>query len=126
IICTGIDPHLIHSIFLFFIYRIIYRKKFLWWSHATYGKQGYLGFLFRKIIYKTSSGILVYSQKGLENLLQMNVPQDKICVVNNSINKNEYGYLNCNLSKDANNAQKIILLFCGRVTKSKKIDILIE
>jgi glycosyltransferase involved in cell wall biosynthesis len=125
IICTGIDFHLIHTIILFFIFRIILGKKFYWWSHATVGHQGKLGFFFRKIIYKSSNGIFAYNNAGRENLLQMGVKDRKIVVVNNSINKEDYGYLNHDIFKKKS-ISVFTILYSGRITKAKKIDILIK
>jgi len=62
---------------------------------------------------------------GRDNLLKMGVKDQKIVVVNNSINKEDYGYLNHNLF---NREKKKVfsILYSGRITKAKKIDILIE
>lgn len=127
IICTGFDPHLIHTILLFLAHKIILRKKFIWWTHGTTGKQGRLGFLFRKFFYKNADGILVYSQKGNDNLLNMNVNPDNIKIVGNCLNKEDYGFLNLDLlTVPPKNEKKFTILFCGRITPSKKIDILIQ
>lgn len=127
IICTGFDPHLIHTILIFLVHKIILRKKFIWWTHGTTGKQGYLGFLFRKFFYKNADGFLVYSQEGSDNLLKMNVAADNIKIVGNSLNKEDYGFLNLDLIKESKKSEKkFTILFCGRITPSKKIDILIQ
>jgi glycosyltransferase involved in cell wall biosynthesis len=125
IICTGVDFHLLHTIILFFIYRIILRKRFYWWSHAATGHQRKFGFLIRKFFYRSSNGIFSYNRAGKENLLLMGVKDQKIVVVNNSINKEDYGYLNHDLNNKTT-GNVFTILYCGRVTKSKKIDILIQ
>jgi glycosyltransferase involved in cell wall biosynthesis len=125
IICTGVDFHLLHTIILFLVFRIILREKFFWWSHATIGHQGKFGFLIRKFFYKTSSGIFAYNKAGRDNLNLMGVKDKKIVVVNNSINKEDYGYLNHDIyNKRTGNV--FTILYSGRVTKAKKIDVLIK
>jgi len=127
IICTGFDPHLIHTILLFIAHKIILSKKFIWWSHGTTGNQGRLGFIFRRFFYKNSDGVLVYSQKGRDNLRNMNVDTDNIKIVGNSLNNEDYGFLNLDLPTSAVNPhKKFTILFCGRITPSKKIDVLIQ
>ncbi|MCK5171737.1 MAG: glycosyltransferase family 4 protein [Bacteroidales bacterium] len=126
IICTGVDFHLIHTLIIYLIHRILFRKKFYWWSHATTGNQGRVGYLMRKLIYKTSSGILSYNREGRDNLLLMGINDKKIKVVNNSLNKEDYGYLNHDIFKNNNDNDKFTILYSGRITKAKKVDLLIK
>jgi glycosyltransferase involved in cell wall biosynthesis len=125
IICTGVDFHLIHTIILFIIFKIILRKKFFWWSHASIGHQGEFGFHLRKFFYKSSSGIFAYNRAGRDNLRLMGIKDQKIAVVKNSINKEDYGYLNHDIY-NKNKRNIFTILYSGRVTKTKKIDILIK
>jgi glycosyltransferase involved in cell wall biosynthesis len=125
IICTGVDFHQIHTLLIFVIFRLILRKNFFWWSHATLGNQGPAGAYVRKLIYKSSTGILAYSQKGRDNLLRMGIQTDNICVVNNSLNKSDYGFLNTDISKPPFK-DPVKIIFCGRITKSKKLDLLVK
>jgi len=125
IICTGIDFHHIHTIFLFILFRIILRKKFFWWSHATFGNQGKIGVGFRKFFYRNSSGVFSYNVQGKDNLLAMGVKEDKILVVNNSLNREDYGFLNHNifLPKES---ESLTILYSGRINIPKKVDLLIK
>ncbi len=126
IICSGVDFHLLHTLLIYFLYRVILRKEFYWWSHATKGNQGNFGQFIRKQFYRSSSGVFVYSMKGKENLLAMGVKPDNIQVVNNSINNSDYGYLNSNFSNTTSKDKTFSLLFCGRITKDKKLEILLQ
>lgn len=125
IISTGVDFHLIHTLIIFFCHRFIKRKKFYWWSHATKGKQGRLGFFIRKIIYKNSTGVMAYNSEGKKNLLKMGISENKIQVVNNSINTEDYGYLNHDLFQKKTNS-RFTILYSSRVTEAKKVDLLIK
>ncbi len=124
IICTGVDFHQIHQLLLFFIHRILLRKKFFWWSHATAGKQGVAGRMARKFFYKNATGILAYSHKGKSTLEKMGIQQGNICVVNNSLNSPDYGFLNTDISKPPFK-DPVRIIFCGRIIPSKRLDLLI-
>ena len=126
VISSGVDFHLIHTVILFFIYRIILRKKFIWWSQGTPGHQGRIGWLARKIFYKSSSGILLYSSQGYDNLLKMKVKPEKLKVVGNCLNKEDYGFLNHDIPKITKGGEEITILFSGRLTEKAKLDILIK
>ncbi|MFC2152100.1 glycosyltransferase family 4 protein [Bacteroidota bacterium] len=125
VICTGIDLHLIHTILIHFIFRLVKRKSFYWWSHASIGNQGNLGMNVRRFFYKKSTGILAYNQEGRENLLKMGISENRIMVVNNSLNRADYGYLNYDLFIAKKN-EKFTILYSGRLTKAKKVDVLIK
>jgi glycosyltransferase involved in cell wall biosynthesis len=125
IICSGVDFHLLHTLLLFFLWRVLLNRKLYWWSHATIGNQGRMGFLLRKFIYRSSTGVFVYNQKGRDNLLSMRVLDERIIVVNNSINREDYGYLNYDLNKEKNH-EVFSILYSGRLTKEKKVDVLIR
>ena len=125
IICTGVDFHQLHTIILFFIQRLIKGKKFFWWSHATLGNQGAFGKWVRKVIYKNSTGIMAYSENGKNTLIREGINAHSICVVNNSLNSSDYGFLTGVVNKTAY-TEPLNLIFCGRITKSKKLDLLIK
>jgi len=125
IICTGVDFHLIHTIYIFIYQRLIKRKRFYWWSHATKGHQGRFGYLIRRFVYRKSTGVLSYNHEGKMNLLEMGISENKIQVVNNSINTEDYGYLNYDLFQKKANG-RFTILYSGRVTEAKKVDLLIK
>jgi glycosyltransferase involved in cell wall biosynthesis len=104
---------------------MILRKKLYWWSHGTNGNQGTVGLAIRSFFYRYSDGILAYSCKAQENLHRMGVRDTKIQVVNNSLNFDDYGFL-LNDIHSKRSQESLKILFCGRITKSKKIHLLIE
>ena len=124
VICTGVDFHQLHSILLFIIQRLVLGKKFFWWSHATPGNQGATGRAARKFFYRKATGVLAYSRYGKEMLVTMGIDPSKICVVNNSLNVADYGFLNGDITKSAFK-DPLKIVFCGRITPSKKLDMLI-
>ena len=126
IICSGVDFHHYYTLILYFFYRIILRKEFYWWSHATFGNQGKFGRWVRKQFYRSASGVFVYSRKGKENLLFMGIRGNKIQVINNAINYEDYGYLNRDIYKLRLQHETFTILYSGRINREKKLDILIR
>lgn len=124
IICSGIDFHLLHTLFIYIIFHLILRKDFYWWSHGTSGKQGYFGKLLRMPFYKLSNGIFVYTDKGKENLISMGIKPQNIQVIKNALNRKDYGFLNYDITKVNKETHKFNILFCGRITAQKKLDVL--
>jgi glycosyltransferase involved in cell wall biosynthesis len=129
IVFTGYDPHMIHVQWLFFKYAFFSNTKVLWWSHGSIGKQGSFGKIIRAFFYKNADGILAYSKRSKDNLIKMGVKEERIKVVNNSIPIEDYAFLNLPVL-DKRNAQKnnakIKLIFVGKLTLVKRIDLLVE
>jgi len=126
IISSGVDFHLIHTLILFFIYRIILRKKFIWWSQGTKGHQGKIGWVVRKIMYKCASGILLYSKAGYENLLKMNMKPERLKIVGNCLNREDYGFLNHDMNKESKSDKPFNILFAGRLTPKARLEVLLK
>ncbi len=121
IVCSGVDFRHIHTLLAFLLAKFL-KIKFLWWSHAGLGNQGKLGQKLRSIFYRPCEGILVYSNKGKQNLVSIGVPENKIKIIGNALNSIEYGF-NSNMNNESNES---VLLFSGRITREKKLDVLIK
>jgi len=126
ILCKGADFHQIHTIILFILYRIILRREFYWWTHATTGKQGRFGVAIRRMIYRAASGNLVYSKKGLDTFVSLGVTQSNVHIISNAFNREDYGYLNRELSASNSQDGTLRILFSGRIFKERKLEILIH
>lgn len=126
IISSGIDFHLIHSIFIFLYFRIIRRKKFYWWSHATEGNQGIIGKAFRKFVYKNSTGTLTYNNAGKNLLCEWGINPLKTKVIGNALNTEDYGFLSYPTTVYEKKTSPFTLIFSGRINESKGIDILLK
>jgi len=108
-------------------------KKIIFWSHGLYGNEGYIKNLFRLTFYRLADYHLTYEKRGRELLIEKGFDGEKIKVIYNSldfISQTEfYNKLITFKSNPFNffvNNSLPVLLFSGRLTKSKKIDLLIE
>lgn len=130
IILFGVNPLLLSSLFSFIFLKYFTNVKVYWWGHGTLGHQGKFGKNFRLFFYKHSDGIILYDsrQKAKLDALLPTVPK---FVVGNALNDEDYGF---NIHKFAHKrkealskkGKKIRLIFAGRITKRKKLDILIK
>lgn len=124
IVCSGIDFHHIHTI-LIFLWAKFTKRKFVWWSHGGFGNQGKVGKCLRGYIYRHSDYIIAYSQQGYNNLQQLGVNDFKIKNIGNSINYDDYGFNKKNFKEICGN-KPFTLLFSGRLTPAKRIDVLLK
>ena len=104
-------------------------KKVIFWTHGYIKEErNFKGFL-RKIFYKIANEILVYGQRAKDILIRKGIDENKIKLIYNSL---DYG-----LQKELTISKKIktklfknsslsIIGFIGRLTKQKKIHLLIE
>jgi len=126
IILSGINPMLIQTFLIFTITKLFKKKKVYWWSQGKRFRQGFLGKKFRYIFYKYSDGVFLYSKQGKNNFLIEGIPNHKLHVINNCLNYEDYGWLNYKL-KDLNKKKKDFrIIYTGRLSERKKINILLE
>lgn len=127
IILLGVNPLIVSSFYVFTFFKIFTKTKIIWWGHGTLGNQGKIGRKIRLFFYKKADGIFLYDESAkvhLQNYIQ-NVP---MYVIGNSINTEDYGF---NIYQDLIKRKTVIiepltLLFTGRITKRKRIDILLN
>ena len=124
IVISGINPLLIQSILIFILARWFTSKKVYWWSQGKKFKQGFIGKWLRYIFYRYSNGIFLYSNEGKNNFLKEGLPEDKLYVINNSLNFDDYDWLNYPIRKKIKSDFRII--YTGRLSKRKKINVLLK
>lgn len=124
IVCSGIDFHMIHTLAVYGWARL-FRKKFFWWSHATTGNQGRFGKALRGLIYRHCCGVLAYSNRGQEMLLAMGMSRERVTVVKNALNHDDYGF-DFSYSRNKGSGNGVHFLFSGRITREKRVDLLVE
>ena len=95
---------------------LLYPKKVLFWGHGL-GRNS-IGNKVRNILVKKVHGIILYSERNLEDFVNAGVNRNHIFIANNTVLISNHGE-NKEISK--NN-----ILFVGRTQKSKKVDELIE
>jgi len=108
-------------------------KKVIFWSHGLYGNEGFIKILFRITFYKLADYHLTYEKRGRELLIEKGFNAEKIKIIYNSLDFNGQTEIYNRLNKVRSNPFNFfvdnnlpVLIFSGRLTKLKKIDLLID
>lgn len=111
-------------------------KPLLFWGHGLYGNEKKIKKFFRLSYYRLANSHLVYSNMSRNYLIDSGFDRDKILTVYNSLdfcthmeqysgrNPSELNDLRLNLFPD--HPDLPVILFIGRLTKEKKISLLIQ
>jgi len=124
------DANLISSWVLGILAKIK-KVKLIFWGHGLYGNEVGVKKMIRKKFYTLSDFNLVYGQWAKNQMIKEGFDSDKIDVIFNSVNYNKSKALR-NSSIDRDYYKKYfdndfpILIFIGRLTKVKKLDLLIS
>ncbi len=127
VVLTGVDPHLVSNLYLSLVCDLFLKTKVIWWGHADLDKKGYFGKMFRLFFFNLSEGAIAYNDVGKKNIEDMMKKRIKVISVKNCINDDEYGYNQpTSPASSKQGINGISVLFSGRLTKEKRLDILIE
>lgn len=107
------------------------KKKLYGWSHGWYGREGKVRQLFDRWRIKQMSGQFVYSEYSRNLMIAGGIPEDKVFVIANSLDYDKQlelrNGIKCNpIYKNHFGNDFSNLVFIGRLTKSKKLDLLIK
>ncbi|MFT7381881.1 MAG: glycosyltransferase involved in cell wall biosynthesis [Roseivirga sp.] len=124
VILLGVNPLILSSLFYFWLLK--WRGiKVVWWGHGTLGHQGKFGVKMRMLHYKSSDGCIVYGNGGKEILESHGMSTEKIFVINNCINSEDYGLKRMNkadlIKARAFKKDTLNIIFSGRLTSAKKV-----
>jgi glycosyltransferase involved in cell wall biosynthesis len=109
------------------------RKRVLFWTHGVLREGGWKD-TFRKLFFKISNGLLLYSDWAKGNLSQNGFESDKLFVIKNSLDYEAHRELRAMLTDEKFINKKCelfsepdlpLLMFIGRLTPQKKLSILV-
>ena len=113
-----------------FIARIMGKKVYLW-THGWYGKEKGINAFIKIQLFKHVTGIFTYGDYSKKLLIERGINANKIYPIHNSLNYDKQkkireciGLTNIYKKHFGNNLPTII--FIGRLTKVKKLDLLIK
>lgn len=124
------DIHKINH-WIFLLLCKIKGKKTYAWTHGWYGKESKIITLIKKPFYKLLTGSFLYGNYARELMIKEGFSPDKLWVIHNSLDYDkQLSFRNQNLESDVyqkhfgnNNS---VLLFIGRLTAVKHLDMLIN
>lgn len=114
-----------------FLAKFFPKKKVYLWSHGFYGKETRFEFLIKKIIFNSANGIFLYNNYSRELMINNGFKREKLFVIHNSLDYDKQLKIRNSLNVSEVYKQHFKnnnpnLIFIGRLTKVKKLDILIE
>lgn len=113
-----------------FIAHILGKKVYLW-SHGWYGKEKGINAIIKLQLFKNVTGIFTYGDYAKKLLVERGIPAEKIFPIHNSLDYDKQKALRenmvlNNIYKDYFGNSFPTIIFIGRLTKVKKLDLLIK
>ena len=119
------------STWLFAILCKIRGKKLYFWTHGWYGKENFLERIIKKIFYSLPTDIFLYGEYAKNLMIKNGISSNKLHVVYNSLDYDTQVLQRRKLKSDDLYKEKFWnkynnLIFVGRLTKVKRLDMLLE
>ena len=125
------EPYCISTWIFLLITRFIPSKRVFLWTHGWYGREGKLKTIVKKTFFKLCDGIFTYGNYAKNLMMKEGIPSNKISVIHNSLDyKSQLPIRNNLIESDIykkhfkNNNP--VLIFIGRLTESKKLDMALK
>ena len=124
------EPFCLSSWIILILCRLL-GKKTISWSHGWYGREGFIKGFIKKIFFKLFSELMLYNEYAIRLMTEQGFnPAHMYCIANSMDSDKEKG-LRASLKPSRiyqryfqNNYPTII--YCGRIQKWKKLDMIIE
>ena len=118
-------------IFFWLAFKFFKQKKFYIWTHGWYGKEGGRDARMKLWLYRHVNGVFVYGGRAKELLVREGIPAEKLFPIHNSLDYDKQLELrkvvkSSLVYKDHFSNENPVIVFIGRLTKVKKLDMLIE
>lgn len=107
------------------------KQKTILWSHGWYGREGYLKSIIKKKLFNLADEILLYGEYARKLMIANGFDSSKLHVIYNSLDydnqlaiREKMKISDIYIKKFNNNSKNLI--FIGRLTREKKLNLLIE
>jgi glycosyltransferase involved in cell wall biosynthesis len=129
ILLTG-EYYNLTSWFILLINKFTSRESYLW-SHGWYGNESYVKKVIKKAYFNLSDGVFLYGNYAKKLMLKEGFKESKLHVIYNSLDYSKQYELRKKLKettvfKEYFKNQMKVLIFVGRLTEVKKLNMLIE
>lgn len=121
------------STWLFLILKMLFypRKRIYFWSHGWYGRENWLKKRLKKLYFNMADGTFLYGNHAKQLMLKEGFQENKLFVIHNSLNYDKQLFLRkqiqgSNIFKAHFRNNNKNLIFIGRLTKIKHLDLLID
>lgn len=126
------ETHSLTDWLFFWLAFNFFKKKCIYlWTHGWYGKESKIQSLMKQWLFKHATGIFSYSNYARDLMIERGIPANNIFTIHNSLDyerqialRKEQRPSNIYQSHFGNNNP--VIIFIGRLTKVKQLDILVE
>jgi len=121
------------SFFLFVILKVCFfrKKKIYGWSHGWHGHENWFLRILTRIKIKCMNGLFVYNNHARNLMIEGGISPNKVITIYNSLDYNKQLKLRntireSNIFKEHFGNNNPVIVFIGRLTDVKRLDILLE
>lgn len=130
ILITGATHCISTWMLLLFSYPFKKKRVFLW-SHGWYGKEGRMEKIMKKLFFGLASGTFVYGDRAKKLMVENGLNGDRIWPIHNCLDHDEQLKVRKDLKstrifKDKFENEHSNLIFIGRLTPQKKLDMVVK
>ena len=117
--------------YLFLLIASFFRKNIYIWTHGWYGKEKGIIAKLKLWQFKKVTGAFVYNERAKKKLIEQGIPEKTLFVIYNSLDYDTQKILresihHSDVYKNYFQNDKPIIIFIGRLTKVKKLDMVID
>ena len=107
------------------------KKRIFLWTHGWYGKENYIEKKLKLWMFNRADGLFLYGDYAKKLLIKEGIPLEKIFTIHNSLDYNQQLMLrnkcvSTNIYKKHFNNENPTIIFIGRLTSVKSLDLLIN
>ena len=119
------------SAWILLLLLILLRKESIAWTHGWYGRESGVKKIIKKVFFRLFSKIMCYNDYSAKLMVEQGFDSKRIFVIGNSLDSEKQKVIREQLSPTEiysghfGNTNPIIL-YCGRIQKVKRLDIMIE
>ena len=119
------------STWVFLILACILNKEIYFWAHGWYGRENWIKSLVKKVFYRLPKGSFLYGNYAKEVMVENGFSAKKLWVIHNSLAysnqlKTRKQIRNTDIYSSHFKNQDSTIIYIGRLTEYKRLDMLIE
>lgn len=124
------EPYCVSSWLILILAKLL-GKEVIAWTHGWYGREGIFKRFIKKIFYSMHAKLMLYNEYAIKLMEQEGIPKKKMFCIANSLDSDKEILLRNTLKKTNIfqhyfNNNHPTLIFCGRIQKWKKLELLID
>ena len=129
---VGAETRAISKWVFFFLSSFFFKKKKVYvWTHGYYGKESAIEIKLKNWLYRHVTGSFVYGNYARDLMIAQGIPGDRVFTIHNSLHYDQQRALRESIDlstiyKDYFGNDNPTLIFIGRLTKVKKLDMVID